>query len=314
MKSVIKPVVFMTGNRADSTNYRRITFLPVLEKAFACNIIGRLSLVIIGVSLILSVLATINQFQSQTTGVLFYVEIVIVTWLAIEYACRLVSCGYRSRYQGFRGRLRFALKPFCLLDLILITASIVVICMGTISPVFAAPTIRGLRYFQILRMVRIDRRGGSWKLLGSVVFEHRQELLTTMYLGFLGLVFSSFLIYLCEKDIGDHFKTFADALWWGVITLCTVGYGDRVPQTWQGKLIASLCALMGISFYALPAGILGSGFALKVQEQQRQKHIIKRRIPAASLIQCFWRYYCVEKQRYPKIWRRNLQAFTCEEM
>ena len=75
-----------------------------------------------------------------------------------------------------------------------------------------------------------------------------------MYIGFLGLIFSSFLVYLAEKDSNSKkFPNFAQALWWGVITLCTVGYGDTVPQTAAGKLVASFCALLGISFFALPA-------------------------------------------------------------
>ncbi len=153
-----------------------------------------------------------------------------------------------------------------------------------------------------------------------------QELFTTLYIGFLGLIFSSFLVYLAEKDQNaNKFGTYADALWWGVvsnhhgrslttynhhcyitgnlevhqmrvwqhklhhleeksisggwrqnlnctlvqsqnyskinlssslffqITLCTVGYGDTVPITWCGKLIAAFCAILGISFFALPA-------------------------------------------------------------
>lgn len=110
------------------------------------------------------------------------------------------------------------------------------------------------------------------------------------------MIFSSFLVFLAEKDVeGSNYKNFADALWWGVITLCTVGYGDTVPITWPGKLIAAFCALLGISFFALPAGILGSGFALKVQQQQRQKHMIRRRVPAATLIQCLWRCYAADE-------------------
>merc|ERR1712156_747000 len=73
---------------------------------------------------------------------------------------------------------------------------------------------------------------------------------------------------------------------------CTVGYGDSVPVTWKGKIMASFC---GISFFALPAGILGSGFALKVQQKQRQKHF-NRQIPAAaSLIQSLWKCYASDK-------------------
>lgn len=59
-------------------------------------------------------------------------------------------------------------------DVVTIGASIVVIGMGTSGQVFATSALRGLRFFQILRMVRMDRRGGTWKLLGSVVYAHRQ--------------------------------------------------------------------------------------------------------------------------------------------
>ncbi|XP_068963293.1 potassium voltage-gated channel subfamily KQT member 1-like [Petaurus breviceps papuanus] len=126
-----------------------------------------------------------------------------------------------------------------------------------------------------------------------------QELITTLYIGFLGLIFSSYFVYLAEKDAVNEsgrieFGSYADALWWGVVTVTTIGYGDKVPQTWIGKTIASCFSVFAISFFALPAGILGSGFALKVQQKQRQKHF-NRQIPAAaSLIQTAWRCYAAE--------------------
>nr|QTA73544.1 potassium voltage-gated channel protein KCNQ [Scolopendra subspinipes] len=246
--------------------------------------------------LVLSVFSTIEEYEQVASEILFYMEIVVVVWFTIEYFLRLWSAGCRSRYQGCLGRLKFLRRPFCIIDSVVICASIVVLALGAGGQVFAASALRGLRFFQILRMVRMDRRGGTWKLLGSVVYAHRQELITTVYIGFLGLIFSSFLVFLVEKDENKKdFRNFADALWWGVITLCTVGYGDAVPITWKGKLIAAFCALLGISFFALPAGILGSGFALKVQQQQRQKHMIRRRQPAATLIQCLWRCYAADE-------------------
>ncbi|CAD5235702.1 unnamed protein product [Bursaphelenchus xylophilus] len=251
-----------------------------------------LVLVMVLMCLALSVFSTMPDFEEQATVVLFYIEIIFVFWLAVEYVCRVWSAGCRSRYRGVSGRIRFATSAYCIIDIIVITASILVLCMGATGQVFAASAIRGLRFFQILRMLRIDRRAGTWKLLGSVVWAHRQELLTTLYIGFLGLIFSSFLVYICEKNYNEKYTTFADALWWGVITLTTVGYGDVTPSTWPGKVVGAFCALMGISFFALPAGILGSGFALKVQQHQRQKHLIRRRVPAARLIQCLWRHYC----------------------
>lgn len=96
---------------------------------------------------------------------------------------------------------------------------VLALTMKSGGQVLAASALRGLRFFQILRMVRMDRRGGTWKLLGSVVYAHRQELMTTLYIGFLGLIFASFLVFLAEKDVPHtKFNNFAQALWWGVVS------------------------------------------------------------------------------------------------
>uniref|UniRef100_A0AAQ5ZUP9 Potassium voltage-gated channel subfamily KQT member 1 n=1 Tax=Amphiprion ocellaris TaxID=80972 RepID=A0AAQ5ZUP9_AMPOC len=252
------------------------------------------------VCLIFSVLSTIEQYADFATGTLFWMEIVLVLFFGTEYVVRLWSAGCRSKYAGIKGRLRFIRKPISIIDLIVVIASIIVLGVGSNGQVFATSAIRGIRFLQILRMLHVDRQGGTWRLLGSVVFIHRQELITTLYIGFLGLIFSSYFVYLAEKDAVDEegktgFSSYADALWWGVVTVTTIGYGDKIPQTWIGKAIASCFSVFAISFFALPAGILGSGFALKVQQKQRQKHF-NRQIPAAaSLIQTLWRCYAAEK-------------------
>uniref|UniRef100_A0A8C1QBL1 Potassium voltage-gated channel subfamily KQT member 1 n=1 Tax=Cyprinus carpio TaxID=7962 RepID=A0A8C1QBL1_CYPCA len=238
--------------------------------------------------LILSVLSTIDEYQTLANKTLFWVELVLVLFFGLEYVVRLWSSGCRSKYVGILGRLRFARKPISVIDLIVVVASIVVLAFGSKGQVFATSTVRGVRFLQILRMLHVDRQGGTWRLLGSVVFVHRQELITTLYIGFLGLIFSSYFVYLAEKDAVDdrgftEFSSYADALWWGVVTVTTIGYGDKVPQTWIGKTIASCFSVFAISFFALPAGILGSGFALKVQQKQRQKHF-NRQIPAAACL------------------------------
>ncbi|XP_066603243.1 potassium voltage-gated channel subfamily KQT member 1 isoform X2 [Prorops nasuta] len=252
------------------------------------------------VCLIFSVLSTIEQYSNFANETLFWMEICLVVFFGVEYLVRLWSAGCRSKYMGCCGRLRFIRKPICIIDLIVVVASMVVLSVGSNGQVFATSAIRGIRFLQILRMLHVDRQGGTWRLLGSVVFIHRQELITTLYIGFLGLIFSSYFVYLAEKDaVGPDgradFSSYADALWWGVITVTTIGYGDTVPQTWMGKIVASCFSVFAISFFALPAGILGSGFALKVQQKQRQKHF-NRQIPAAAmLIQCLWRCYAADK-------------------
>ncbi|PWA15144.1 hypothetical protein CCH79_00008839 [Gambusia affinis] len=244
--------------------------------------------------LVLSVFSTIPEHQKMANQGLFILEFVMIVVFGLEYFIRIWAAGCCCRYRGWQGRLRFARKPFCVIDFIVFIASLAVIAAGTQGNIFATSALRSMRFLQILRMVRMDRRGGTWKLLGSVVYAHSKELITAWYIGFLVLIFASFLVYLAEKDINSDFGTYADSLWWGTITLTTIGYGDKTPRTWQGRLLAAGFALLGVSFFALPAGILGSGFALKVQEQHRQKHFEKRRMPAANLIQAAWRLYSTD--------------------
>ncbi|XP_075765181.1 potassium voltage-gated channel subfamily KQT member 4 isoform X2 [Pelodiscus sinensis] len=247
--------------------------------------------------LVLSVFSTIPDHQKQANQYLFILEFVMIVVFGMEYIIRIWAAGCCCRYRGWQGRFRFARKPFCVIDFIVFIASLAVIAAGTQGNIFATSALRSMRFLQILRMVRMDRRGGTWKLLGSVVYAHSKELITAWYIGFLVLIFASFLVYLAEKDANTEFATYADSLWWGTITLTTIGYGDKTPSTWLGRVLAAGFALLGISFFALPAGILGSGFALKVQEQHRQKHFEKRRTPAANLIQAAWRLYSTDVSR-----------------
>ncbi|XP_038145847.1 potassium voltage-gated channel subfamily KQT member 2-like isoform X2 [Cyprinodon tularosa] len=247
--------------------------------------------------LILSVFATIKEYKQNSENALYILEIVTIVVFGVEYIVRIWAAGCCCRYRGWRGRLKFARKPFCVIDMMVLIASVSVLAAGSQGNVFATSAIRSLRFLQILRMLRMDRRGGTWKLLGSVVYAHSKELITAWYIGFLCLILASFLVYSVEKETNDEFETYADALWWGLITLTTIGYGDKVPKTWNGRLLGAAFSMIGVAFFALPAGILGSGFALKVQEQHRQKHFEKRRNPAAGLIQAAWRFYATNLSR-----------------
>ncbi|XP_042262688.1 potassium voltage-gated channel subfamily KQT member 2-like isoform X1 [Thunnus albacares] len=247
--------------------------------------------------LVLSVFSTIKEYEKSSEDALYFLEVVTIVVFGVEYMVRIWAAGCCCRYRGWRGRLKFARKPFCVIDIMVLIASISVLAAGSQGNVFATSAIRSLRFLQILRMIRMDRRGGTWKLLGSVVYAHSKELITAWYIGFLCLILASFLVYLAEKEDNEQFETYADALWWGLITLTTIGYGDKFPITWNGRLLAATFTLIGVSFFALPAGILGSGFALKVQEQHRQKHFEKRRNPAAGLIQAAWRVYATNLSR-----------------
>ncbi|XP_077207589.1 potassium voltage-gated channel subfamily KQT member 3 isoform X2 [Paroedura picta] len=279
-------------------------------------------LIVLG-CLILAVLTTFKDYETVSGNWLLLLETFAIFIFGAEFALRIWAAGCCCRYKGWRGRLKFARKPLCMLDIFVLIASVPVVAVGNQGNVLAT-SLRSLRFLQILRMLRMDRRGGTWKLLGSAICAHSKELITAWYIGFLTLILSSFLVYLVEKDVlqkdpegkeTKEFETYADALWWGLITLATIGYGDKTPKTWEGRLIAATFSLIGVSFFALPAGILGSGLALKVQEQHRQKHFEKRRKPAAELIQAAWRYYATNPNRLDLVatWRfyESIISFPC---
>ncbi|ELK11649.1 Potassium voltage-gated channel subfamily KQT member 3 [Pteropus alecto] len=254
---------------------------PLLLPVQSSPVKGMSFLIVLG-CLILAVLTTFKEYETVSGDWLL---------LLVRSRTRPGLCFWgTSLWLEFRGMLP--------LNIFVLIASVPVVAVGNQGNVLAT-SLRSLRFLQILRMLRMDRRGGTWKLLGSAICAHSKELITAWYIGFLTLILSSFLVYLVEKDVPEvdaqggemkeEFETYADALWWGLITLATIGYGDKTPKTWEGRLIAATFSLIGVSFFALPAGILGSGLALKVQEQHRQKHFEKRRKPAAELIQAAWR-------------------------
>ncbi|XP_044224193.1 potassium voltage-gated channel subfamily KQT member 3 [Thunnus albacares] len=313
-------------------------FTDVLHVLCVCRF-----LIVLG-CLILAILTTFREHEKVSAHWLVILETFAIFIFGAEFALRVWAAGCCCRYKGWRGRLKFARKPLCMLDIFVLIASVPVVAVRNQGNVLAT-SLRSLRFLQILRMLRMDRRGGTWKLLGSAIYAHSKELITAWYIGFLSLILASFLVYLVEKDdvsmdMSNHdnptaqpkpqdFDTYADALWWGLITLTTIGYGDKTPKTWAGRLLAGTFALIGVSFFALPAGILGSGLALKVQEQHRQKHFEKRRHPAAGLIQSAWRYYSTNPIREDLIatWRfyetiislpcfrqDNLEAMTSQKL
>uniref|UniRef100_A0A8C8A2W8 Potassium voltage-gated channel, KQT-like subfamily, member 5b n=1 Tax=Oryzias sinensis TaxID=183150 RepID=A0A8C8A2W8_9TELE len=312
-----KPLVYSAQSGRRNVRYRRLQnyLYNVLERPRAWAFIYHAFVFILVFScLVLSVFSTIPAHQEFSSYCLLILEFVMIVVFGFEYIIRIWSAGCCCRYRGWQGRLRFARKPFCVIDIIVLIASVAVVSAGSQGNIFATSVLRSLRFLQILRMVRMDRRGGTWKLLGSVVYAHSKELVTAWYIGFLVLIFASFLVYLVENKFNKDFATYADALWWGTITLTTIGYGDKTPKTWTGRMLSAGFALLGISFFALPAGILGSGFALKVQEQHRQKHFEKRRNPAAYLIQVRLNICSVKNGSYLKlfpIFGEFQPSFTC---
>ena len=150
---------------------------------------------------------------------------------------------------------------------------------------FAPNTIlRSLRFLQFLRLLRVDK-GSSWSTVTKVITENSRELLTAYYLAFMMVMIGAYVLHATEHETNpDHFGTLGGAIWWGFVTFTTIGYGDKVPKTTIGQCIGGFFGLLGCVVFALPAGIIGTGLAFQVKENERIAKIKMKRNPAAQLI------------------------------
>lgn len=218
-------------------------------------------------------LETVAELRSAWAWAFDAFEIVSTTVFSIEYALRLWSCTSQARYAApFAGRVRFALTPMALVDLLAVLPSL--IPGGALDLRFA----RALRLLRLARALKIARYSRALNTLVSVVRSRREELGVAAFAGAVLLVCASSGIYFAEHEAQPRqFPSIPAALWWGVVTLTTVGYGDVYPVTVLGKLLASAIAILGIGLFALPAGILAAGFAEEIQRRKRPRE--PRRCP-----------------------------------
>ncbi len=192
-------------------------------------------------------------------------EIVSVLIFSTEFLVRLWVCTVEGRYRHpILGRIKYILTPLALVDLLAILPFYLPILF---------PDLRFLRSFRILRLLRAFRLGRYQAVLGTfgrVLSAKREHLVITMFVLALLLVCVSSLMYFVERDVQPKaFSSIPAAMWWGVVTLTTIGYGDVYPVTPVGKVLGAISAILGIGMFSLPAGILASGFTEDIEEQSR---------------------------------------------
>lgn len=210
------------------------------------------------------VLETVEAIRLPMRTFFLVFEVLSVGIFSIEYALRIWSCTVNPRYADpVGGRIRYVLSPLALVDLLAIVPAFVP--GGSLDLRFA----RAVRLLRLGRSLKIARYSRSLQTLGFVLKARRMELSVTAFAGLVLLICAASGIYYAEHAAQpDKFSSIPAAMWWGVITLTTVGYGDVYPVTTLGKVFASIIAVMGIGLFALPAGIVASGFA---EEAKRHK-------------------------------------------
>ncbi len=180
-----------------------------------------------------------------------------------EYLARLWTIAEdEGEASALRRRLRLAASPAALLDLAVILLTF--LPFFTINPAI----FRLARVLRILRLAKLGRLSRAFSRLGAAIRLRRYELAVTGGLALIVLIFGATALYWLEASAQpDKFGSIPQALWWAVITLTTIGYGDVYPVTNAGKGVAALVALAGVGLIALPAGLLASAFTDVMQDQ-----------------------------------------------
>jgi len=208
----------------------------------------------IGAMVLLSV-QEIREASPVVMTLLVFINGSTIFIFIIEYFLRLWSCAADPMYQKpVSGRLKWAMTPYALIDLIVILPFFLLI--------FGGINITDLAVLRVFRLFKLIRYSDSLNLIIRVIKAEKNTLITTYLVLGIVLIAAGSLMYEVECPAQpEAFSSIPDAMWWGVITLTTTGYGDIVPVTPLGKALGTVIALIGIGIFALPAGILASGFS-----------------------------------------------------
>jgi voltage-gated potassium channel len=249
----LKIIIYKFLRLSDSTNFY----------SFADRIITWL----IFLNITAFIASTSSSFSPAYKPLFEYIELISSLVFTIEYILRLWACTITTKYKHpIWGRFKYALTPLSIIDFL------------SILPFYLLLSFPGLTFvnfislLRLLRLIKMSRYSESIQSLGTVLCGKKEELIATAFAVFIILIFGSTLMYFLESEAHPQvFGSIPDAMWWGVITLTTVGYGDIYPITPLGKCLGAILAFLGIGLFALPAGIISSGFSEEIQRKKQGK-------------------------------------------
>ncbi len=212
-------------------------------------------LILIVLNVLAVMLETVDPLHEAYGREFYGFELLSVVVFSIEYLGRLWAATELPEYaHPVWGRLRFAASPYMIVDLL----AIVPFFFGAIVDLRFLRAIRLVRFLRLFKLARYD---DSMVLFTDVIRRKRSDLVVTFSATGLLLLLASSVMYFIENEAQpEAFPSIPETLWWGVITLTTVGYGDVHPVTPLGQLFGAVVAVLGIGLFALPASILASGF------------------------------------------------------
>lgn len=219
--------------------------------------------VVVAASVIAVATETLPALARRADSVFALIERTAVAILTLEYALRLWVAPQSQPARSlspWRARLRYALSPLGVIDLL------------AILPFYVDLVLPGnpdwLRVLRLVRLLKLARYTPALSLFAAVLRSERRLLLATLWVIVVLLMFESAVMFALERHAQPTvFASIPHAMWWAIVTIATVGYGDMVPVTPLGKLFGGLVMVLGIALFAVPAGILASGFAAELRKR-----------------------------------------------
>ena len=203
-------------------------------------------------------LESVSFIREKYLNLFFYFEIISVIIFSIEYILRVWSAPslkVTPSKSSSKKRLNYIFSFTGIIDLAAILPSILPIFFGGLD-------LRWLRVLRLLRLLKISNYSSALEDFFAAIKEEWQSFSAALYLILIALFLSSSLMYIAEHDAQpDTFSSIPETMWWGLITLTTVGYGDVSPVTPLGKVIGAFTAIMGVCTVALLTGIVATSFS-----------------------------------------------------
>ena len=251
----------VTRRSFDEASYRRRRVYEILEQAHpgdqASRIVHAILICLALASVAAVVFESVPSYAAQDELFFQIVEIVTVAVFTIEYLARVWVAPLHPHYQRlsvWRARTRYMASLPAIIDLVIV--------LPFYLALFSPADLRVFIVFRIVRFLKLARYSpGIRSLYEAIVNERRALLACLVILASLVLAAASIMHLVEHQAQPEKFGTIPDAMWWAIVTLTTVGYGDVVPVTALGKVVAGLVAIMGLGMLALPVGIIATSFA-----------------------------------------------------
>ena len=206
------------------------------------------------VSVILESVESLHYILNLQFIVLDSIAVAIFT---LEYCMRMYSCVEDPKYQGaFFGRLKQAKSPSTFIDFLAIVPFYLEVFLHHVLD------LRFLRIFRLARLLKLTRNSDATTVLFRVIAREWPIMSAASFIMGLLLILTASIGYLLEHEAQpEKFENIPQSIYWAVITLASVGYGDISPVTPWGRAMTSVLALLGIGIFAIPAALLASAFS-----------------------------------------------------